>query len=380
MCTRAKDYFSAIRLIMPQLDRERAAYKLKEAHLAKCLTDALDLSPRLPRRLQTLELAKGRTPKLAPMPGNFPMIATEVLHQRQRIASGGLKIKDVNDLLDRLAAVENREGKTMVLQELISKTNAVEMKWILMIILKDMKLAMSEKSLFHEFHPDAEDMFNVTCDLQMVCKKLRNRHERYKRQDIEVGKAVRPQLASRVADVETAWKKLHGKQVVVECKFDGDRIQVHKNGREVHFFSRNFFDHKEYEHGMSSVILQSIPVNKCILDGEMLVWDKGTNRFADFGTNQEIAKAAKDGLESNQQLCYVAFDILYVGDTSVIHQSLCERHQLLHEVVKPMKGQLEVLLPKDDLNPRHGSGEPCWSFVAHSAEDVAKFFQETVEN
>ncbi|KAF6159469.1 hypothetical protein GIB67_032240, partial [Kingdonia uniflora] len=30
---------------------------------------------------------------------------------------------------------------------------------------------------------------------------------------------------------------LHGKEVVVECKFDGDRIQIHKNGSEIHFFS-----------------------------------------------------------------------------------------------------------------------------------------------
>ncbi len=24
----------------------------------------------------------------------------------------------------------------------------------------------------------------------------------------------------------------------MECKFDGDRIQVHKNGNDIHFFSR----------------------------------------------------------------------------------------------------------------------------------------------
>lgn len=34
------------------------------------------------------------------------------------------------------------------------------------------------------------------------------------------------------------FKQLHGKEVVVECKFDGDRIQIHKNNSEIHFFSR----------------------------------------------------------------------------------------------------------------------------------------------
>lgn len=32
--------------------------------------------------------------------------------------------------------------------------------------------------------------------------------------------------------------QLRGKEVVVECKFDGDRIQVHKNGNKIHFWSR----------------------------------------------------------------------------------------------------------------------------------------------
>lgn len=29
-------------------------------------------------------------------------------------------------------------------------------------------------------------------------------------------------------------------------------------------------------------------VPRCILDGEMLVWDKSANRFVEFGSNQEI--------------------------------------------------------------------------------------------
>lgn len=298
------------------------------------------------------------------------------------MASGGLTIKDVNDLLDRLASAENRTEKISVLSTLINKTNAQEMKWIIMIILKDLKLGVSEKSIFHEFHPDAEDLFNVTCDLKLVCEKLRDRNLRHKRQDIEVGKAVRPQLAMRVADATSAWKKLHGKEVVVECKFDGDRIQIHKNGTEIHFFSRSFLDHSEYGHGMSDIILQNVLVDRCILDGEMLVWDTSLNCFAEFGSNQEIAKAAKNGLDSDRQLCYVAFDVLYVGDTSVIHQSLNERHQLLQKVVRPLKGRLEILVPNAGLglNGLCPSGEPCWSLVAHKVDDIERFFKETIEN
>lgn len=48
--------------------------------------------------------------------------------------------------------------------------------------MTDLKLGMSEKTVFSEFHPDAEDLFNVTCDLKLVCEKLHDRNTRNKRQ------------------------------------------------------------------------------------------------------------------------------------------------------------------------------------------------------
>ncbi|XVF47614.1 hypothetical protein PTKIN_Ptkin03bG0124100 [Pterospermum kingtungense] len=358
------DYFSAMRLILPSLDRERGSYGLKESVLAICLIDALGMSRDSPDALRLINWRKGGA-NTGANAGNFALVAAEVLQRRQGTVSGGLTIKELNHLLDRLASAESRAEKTAILSTLINKTNVQEMKWIIMIILKDLKLGISEKSIFHEFHPDAEDLFNVTCDLKLVCEKLRDRNQRHKRQDIEVGKAVRPQLALRVCDPAAAWKKLHGKEVVVECKFDGDRIQIHKNGTEIHYYSRNFLDHSEYEHGISNIIAQNILVDRCILDGEMLVWDSTLNRFAEFGSNQEID---------------VAFDILYVGDTSVIHQSLKERHELLQKVVKPLNGRLEILVPNGGLNANRPPGEPCWSCIAHSVDDVEKFFKETIEN
>ncbi|KAF2935732.1 putative DNA ligase 4 [Oryza sativa Japonica Group] len=371
------DYFSALRLVLPGLDRERGSYGLKEAALASVLVDALGIAKDSPDAVRLTNWRRGGGFRNA---GNFALVAAEVLQRRQGMTSGGLTIKEVNDALDRLAATENRSEKASILSSLIKKTNALEMKWLLMIILKDLKLGISEKSVFHEFHPDAEDLFNVTCDLRLVCEKLNDRSQRHKRQDIEVGKAVRPQLSMRVNNASSAWKKLHGKQVVAECKFDGDRIQIHKNGEEIHFFSRSFLDHSEYAPGMSKVIIENILVDRCILDGEMLVWDTVLNRFAEFGSNQEIAKAAKEGLETDRQLCYVAFDILYAGDTSVIHQSLTERHEILQKVVRPLKGHLEILVPTGGLNIHRPPDEPCWSILAHSLDDVEKFFKDTVDN
>ena len=57
---------------------------------------------------------------------------------------------------------------------------------------------------------------------------------------LEVGRAVRPMLASPAADVEAAMAKLG--TAAVEWKLDGMRVQVHRDGGDVAIFTRSLDD------------------------------------------------------------------------------------------------------------------------------------------
>lgn len=48
--------------------------------------------------------------------------------------------------------------------------------------------------------------------------------------------------------------------------------------------------------------------------------------------------------------------------------------------MKPIKGRLEILVPNGSPNFHRPSGEPCWSLIAYSVDDVERFFKETVDN
>lgn len=75
-CTPA-DYFSAIRLILPSLDRERGTYGLKESVLATCLIDALGMSRESDDALRLINWRKGGA-KTGANAGNFALVAAEV--------------------------------------------------------------------------------------------------------------------------------------------------------------------------------------------------------------------------------------------------------------------------------------------------------------
>lgn len=71
------DYFSAIRLIIPNLDRERGSYGLKESILATCLIDALGMSRESEDALRLINWRKGGA-KTGINAGNFALVAAEV--------------------------------------------------------------------------------------------------------------------------------------------------------------------------------------------------------------------------------------------------------------------------------------------------------------
>ena len=64
--------------------------------------------------------------------------------------------------------------------------NSSQVKWLVLIIMKDLKLGMSEATVLKHFHPDAKDLFDVCCDLRNVCETLKDRTRRFPRQDIKV--------------------------------------------------------------------------------------------------------------------------------------------------------------------------------------------------
>lgn len=71
------DYFSAVRLILPNLDRERGSYGLKESVLATCIIDALGMSRDSEDAVRLINWRKGGA-KTGANVGNFALVAAEV--------------------------------------------------------------------------------------------------------------------------------------------------------------------------------------------------------------------------------------------------------------------------------------------------------------
>lgn len=73
--------------------------------------------------------------------------------------------------LTRISSLR-REGKAKVMAQFNDNLTAKEQKWLIRIILKDLKISLGEKMVLSCMHQDAIDLFNVCSDLRAVAWKL----------------------------------------------------------------------------------------------------------------------------------------------------------------------------------------------------------------
>lgn len=404
---RRTGFFALYRLMLPHIDKERSAYHLKEAALARVIGLALGLDRNRSPHFKKLEAwRKGGA-------GIFVDAVQECC--AHHMVDGYVKrvdratIGDVNDALDKLATLKTNNEKVPVVAGLMDNMDARQMRWLSAIIIKDMKLGYGEAAIIRHFHRDAEDLYNVCCDLRRVCETLHTKAVAFKRQDLQPGSLVRSMNAAKKRDCDEAWRHVQRREFVIEHKFDGERIQVHRvDARTFHYFTRNNFDFGPRGYSvMNRLFRRRLATDRCVLDGELVLWHKEHKAYVPFGylksfinaanrgsaagaletaryrtggghgeegeeedgagddeddedrariSNHQFAYGEKPLLVRDLELVYVAFDVLYDTDHSVIDRPLRERHAILKRLFRPVPTQIQGD-PKDDDDDDDSDGE-----------------------
>ncbi|XP_029942990.1 DNA ligase 4 [Salarias fasciatus] len=340
-------FYPAMRLIVPPFERERMAYGIKENMLAKLYIDVLGLPKNGPEAGKLLNYRAPTTTQGDA--GDFASMAYFVL--KKRCASrGSLSIAEVNDFLDSVAVNNAGKKKNLVkdgLLQLITRSSALEQKWLIRMILKDMKLGVSKETVLQVFHPDAPELYNVNTDLKKVCLQLHR--PSVSLSDVSVGlfSAFKPMLAA-VANIRHVERQMGGAPFYIETKLDGERIQLHKDGDVYKYFSRNAFEYTQ-QFGGSPLegsltpyihnVFQSHVVS-CILDGEMMAFSPAADVFMQKGSKFDVKRLMED---SELQACFCVFDVLLINGRKLGKEPLAERRRSLQTVFTPVRGRLHLV-------------------------------------
>ena len=256
-------------------------------------------------------------------------------------------ITRVYDTLDNIAqtsgAGSNKE-KISQLVGLLSDASPIEAKYLLRTVIGDLRLGLAEMSIIDSlsiaFTDDKsnrdriESAFNVRSDLACVAKELAEGGlDAIKKIHAMVGIPIRMMAAKKLTNATDILEK-GGKNVLVEYKYDGERVQVHKSGETIKLFSRRQEEISTQYPDVVKYVLSNINAETCIIEGEIVAIDPQTGSPKPF---QELMKRKRKTEISEMMeeipIALYFFDILYLNGKDVMSKSMLERRKLLEEVV-----------------------------------------------
>jgi DNA ligase-1 len=254
-----------------------------------------------------------------------------------------LTAERVYEMLDKMAKTSGSgavSSKMALLAGLLSDASPKEAKYILRTVTGNLRLGMADMTVLDalaiaygggkESRDLIERAYNISSDLGRVASVVAEKGlEGIKKFQVVVFEPIRPMLAERLASPEEILEKLGGK-CVAEYKYDGERVQAHKNGREVVLYSRRLENISSQYPDAVELVKEQVKAEQAILEAECVAVDVETGELLPF---QELMhRRRKYGVEeamAQYPVSLFMFDGLYVdGEDLTLEAYSLRRHKL----------------------------------------------------
>jgi DNA ligase-1 len=302
--------------------------------------------------------------------GDLGAVAEEVLPHR---SGQGLKILEVADTFQQLAAARGPAAKSALVRDLLARATPLEAKYIVKIMTGDLRIGLKEslveEAIAKAYGTGLADVQRANMLLGDIGRTLQLAVEHnLANAKMRMFHPLGFMLASPVESAEEGLT--YFAEAAVEDKYDGIRAQAHVSGGVVKFFSRTRDEITESFPELPDA-LAGLPQD-AILDGEIVAWEYpqdlartqrvvdespseagemkavGLGRARPFSVLQQRLgrKKVSEKMLREIPVAYLVFDVLYAGGELLIDRPLRERAQILDEL---LAGERKVL--------RHGDTE-----------------------
>ncbi len=273
--------------------------------------------------------------------------AAQVLAEKAEVKNKSISIEEVFKSLQQIASFKGDgtvENKTAALSGLLEKLNPVEAKHLVRIPLGTTRLGIGDPTILDAFATAKlgdkskrkllEGAYNKVSDLGLIGKVLWAKGlEGVEKLDVTVGRPIRSQLCERINDMAKITEKFGG-TAHLQYKYDGFRVQIHKDGGEVRLFSRNLEETTESMPDVIAGVLKQIKAKTIILDSEALAFNPESDEFLPF--QETMKRKRKYGIEEAAEkspLKSFVFDIMFYEGKSLVDLPLLERLEVMKKAI-----------------------------------------------
>lgn len=306
---------------------------LGERLLLRAVATAYDAAPaRVARRLASL--------------GDLGRVAEELAAAPD---GESLTVRRAYDALLAVAEVGGTgsvDRKIRLMVALLHRASGPEAKLLVRVAQGRLRLGLGDQTILEAAalaalgsrgeRPVLEHAYNVRSDLgAVVALAFTKRARGLAHLGPEVGVPVRPALAQRLPSAEAIIARLH--EVQVEPKYDGFRVQVHRDGNRVSIFSRRLEDVTEMFPEMARAVRQTVRARQAIIEGEALAYDPDTGEVLPFQvtmTRRRTASANVTKMSEDYPTRLYAFDVLLAGSRNCLPDEQRDRTRRLRALLR----------------------------------------------
>jgi DNA ligase 1 len=253
-----------------------------------------------------------------------------------------LTLTEVRRAFDTIAQAQGsgaRTKKERLITTLMSQAAPVEAKYLVKIFTGEMRTGLSEGLMeqavalaFDAPLPKIQHAGMVLGDIGEVAKILKSQGpQALEKTGFIVFRPVKLMLAQNALSIDEAMEMQDGKSAF-EYKYDGARVQIHKQNNVVQIFSRRLTDVTASLPEVVAAVKQNIPAQSAILEGEVISLDSTGCPIA-FQHLMRRFKRVRDvgGMMQKIPLTLYLFDILYLNGKSLIGKPYIERRKILSQ-------------------------------------------------
>jgi len=282
--------------------------------------------------------------------GDLGQAATIILEQKTQTTFlvENITVERVYETLFKIARLEGSRSQDMKMKyisSLLNDATPLEASYLLKILLGTLRLGVAENTVMDalaiaysgtkENRKALEHAYNVSSDLGKVAETIASKGLKGIEQfEIVLFNPIRPMLADRVKSEEESIEKM-GIEFAAEYKLDGERVQVHVDGKKVVLFSRSLENISKYYPDIIENIPQAVEADQVILEAEAVAINENSGEFLPFQELMHRRRKYKiEKAVTQYPITVNFFDVLYCNGKSYLDKDYIGRRRLLEKIVK----------------------------------------------
>jgi len=314
--------------------------------------------------------------------GDLGLVAEEFINGKKQatLFSSELSVKKVFDNLRRLPEAKGAgavERKVKLIAELLSSAKPSEARYITRMVLEDLRVGVGEGSIRDaivwgvfgdklkiKYDPSENDLemnaserekYNEYVTIVEEANELKNDYglvakiakkdglNGLKKLVLVSGNPIKVMLYQKAEDMKDAFERVD-KPAALEYKYDGFRLQLHRNNDEIKLFTRRLDNVTNQFPDVVKIVKEHIKSKNFILDSEIIGIDPKTHSWMAF---QHISQRIKRKYNIHQIVKDVpvmvnVFDAMAVDGKNMLKEAFKDRRATIKRIISPVKEKLQL--------------------------------------